>query len=286
MIANTVPPPVNKIQFTKNWNNKLFCKYFTQTHKASKENETVYAIDTVHEIVLETADKRAVLGTAKVVAKVRFALSNVTETVARIDMGSNAKSYIDTIKSHYHFWCQESEMFDLVLFEYQSVTDDWERLQAVCLTTITDHPYSSTEISFNQNWNNKLFCKAFTTLRLHSAKKYKKNDIHNVVFNPKNSPSKILGTAKIVAVKTLLLSEVNEFIAHLDTAYNIDGFKNIVKGMYGKTANLETQKFDLVTYVYQTNTVAWTKLDKLKLFKNVPTTSESHNDNAVMSEKN
>ena len=44
--------------------------------------------------------------------------------------------------------------------------------------------------------------------------------------------NKVMKLAKIVEIKTLKLSEFNEFMAHIDTGYSLDEFKKIVTRMY------------------------------------------------------
>ena len=118
--------------------------------------------------------------------------------------------------------------------------------------------YNKPNIKFSQNWNNKLFSKAFTTIRLHSDYKYIIGDLHEVLFVAAKQPQIMLGVAQIVTKQTLLLRELTEFDAHLDTGYNLATTTDIIVKMYkDKGCDFTTQKLDFVLYKYQSVTDAW-----------------------------
>lgn len=95
-------------------------------------------------------------------------------------------------------------------------------------------------LPFSFNWNNKIHCKAFTTLRLHQPNKY---IVGNTYFiHLKGDPIK---HAEIIAIKTILLKDINPFIAFIDTGYSVDECKKIIQRMY-KNSNWETQKIDFI----------------------------------------
>ncbi|HRO70899.1 MAG TPA: hypothetical protein PK951_10980 [Chitinophagaceae bacterium] len=83
------------------------------------------------------------------------------------------------------------------------------------------------EIPFSYNWNNKLDCQAFTTVRIYNPAKH----IPGIQVNPiLKGQSKAMST--LVAVKPFFLKNVNPFIAFLDTGYDVENFKHIVRNMY------------------------------------------------------
>jgi CRISPR/Cas system CSM-associated protein Csm2 small subunit len=103
-------------------------------------------------------------------------------------------------------------------------------------------------IDFSYNWNNKLNCKAFTTFRLHSNK-YGVGRIYEVQLK-----SETLGTATLQNKKTIKLNQINDYISYLDTGYNVDEMKNIVRKMYkNSNINCETQLFDFCLFKYTEN---------------------------------
>lgn len=96
-------------------------------------------------------------------------------------------------------------------------------------------------INFSYNWNNKLECKAFTTIRLHNSKKYKVGELYSIRLQTSKGVE-LKGHAEIVDIKTISFDQINEFIAHLDTGYNAKETKRILLKMY-KTKN---KKFDFI----------------------------------------
>ncbi|GIW67773.1 MAG: hypothetical protein KatS3mg096_641 [Candidatus Parcubacteria bacterium] len=89
-------------------------------------------------------------------------------------------------------------------------------------------------INFNYNWNNKLNCKSFTTIRPKSSK-YKIGEKYKIMLK-----NQFLYDAVIVDIRTFKLDKVNEFIARIDTGYSKEECVDIMKKMYGENAeNLE-----------------------------------------------
>lgn len=103
------------------------------------------------------------------------------------------------------------------------------------------------KINFNYNWNNKLQCKIFTTIRLENPKKYIINEKYEIFLKEKS-----LGIAQIVDIKNMFLKDINEYIAGIDTGYNAEECKNIILKMY---PNYDFEKgkisFILLKYVEQ-----------------------------------
>lgn len=88
-------------------------------------------------------------------------------------------------------------------------------------------------IRFSYNWNNKLSCKAFTTLRLDSPK-YEAGKVYDIYLEEKGKELNYLGRAKCVDKKTMYTTSINDFIAYLDTGYNADECRKIIARMYKK----------------------------------------------------
>ena len=99
---------------------------------------------------------------------------------------------------------------------------------------------STPIINFSYNWNNKLNCKAFTTIRLKNVNKYQIGKEYNILLK-----KQLLKSAIIEDIKTIYFNQINEFIARVDTGYSAEETKNILKKMYSKI-NLETQPFSLI----------------------------------------
>ena len=92
-------------------------------------------------------------------------------------------------------------------------------------------------IEFTTNWNKKLQCNAFTTIRLFNPGKYRVNQVYRIVLK-KN----FIMQAAIVAVKPFMLHDLNDYIAYLDTGYNANECKLIIQRMY---ANIDFSKTQL-----------------------------------------
>lgn len=82
-------------------------------------------------------------------------------------------------------------------------------------------------INFSHNWNKKLDCTAFTTIRLENNLKYKKGSVYEIHLK------KVLHKkAMILEIKTMYLNDINEYIANLDTGYSSPETKEILLKMY------------------------------------------------------
>ncbi len=95
------------------------------------------------------------------------------------------------------------------------------------------------ELNFFTNWNQKLDCKAFTTLRL--SDRYIVSD--KIEIKLKNKPHSY---GEIIAKKYFLLKDITEWIAYIDTGYSKTECQDILKKMYkNKNINWTTQNIYL-----------------------------------------
>lgn len=92
------------------------------------------------------------------------------------------------------------------------------------------------KLTFSQNWNGKLDCTCFTTLRLRNDKKYFVGKQFEIWLKQEYK-----GRAQIVDIKYLLLDQISDWIARLDTGYNAEKCKDIIRTMYQKS-NLDWSK--------------------------------------------
>lgn len=109
------------------------------------------------------------------------------------------------------------------------------------------------EINFTTNWNGKLFTDSFTTIRMWNPDKYIIGQSYKITQGTgKTSPVMVWGQAKLVAEKKLIISQVNEFIAQLDTGYSAMETQGILRKMYGNSINgrdIEAEPFGLYLLV-------------------------------------
>lgn len=83
------------------------------------------------------------------------------------------------------------------------------------------------QIKFSYNWNKKLNCKAFTTLRLYDPKKYRIGIEYEVFLI-----DKMIKKIEIIDIKVVEYKKINNFISYLDTGYSLGETKTILSRMY------------------------------------------------------
>ncbi len=92
------------------------------------------------------------------------------------------------------------------------------------------------ELKFSYNWNKKLDCKVFTTLRLTNF--FDIGDEIDILLN-----SKKICVGKIIYKKCININQINDWIAYLDTGYDKIECKKILEKMYkNKNIDWKTQK--------------------------------------------
>ena len=102
-------------------------------------------------------------------------------------------------------------------------------------------------LDFAYNWNNKLDCHAFSTIRMRNDKKYYVGARKNIRLK-----EVVKGSAVIVAVSYFLLDKINESVARIDTGYSAEECKGILKKMYkNKPINWGTQQLVFCVLVYE-----------------------------------
>ena len=82
------------------------------------------------------------------------------------------------------------------------------------------------QIKFTYNWNNKLDCNFFTTIRLQS-KKFEKNKNFEIVLK-----NQVHCKVVIVDMWICKINDLKDFVCYLDTGYNNKETINMFKKMY------------------------------------------------------
>ena len=97
-------------------------------------------------------------------------------------------------------------------------------------------------VNFSYNWNGKLHCKCFPTIRLHNAAKYqvgKHLDVHYT--------NRYLGLGVIRHVTVFTIDKMTAAMALIDTGYALDEQKKLMNTMYkNKGINWATQQLAFV----------------------------------------
>lgn len=84
-------------------------------------------------------------------------------------------------------------------------------------------------LPFSYNWNNKLDCKAFTTIRIYNPTVHIPGTKVDPIFKGISK-----GIGKIMEVKPFHLANLNPYISYLDTGYSVEECKGIILKMYPK----------------------------------------------------
>lgn len=107
------------------------------------------------------------------------------------------------------------------------------------------------ELLFSYNWNKKLDCNSFSTVRLENPKKYVLLDEFKVILQTKgNGPNIEKGIARLQVIHTFNLFKVTPAICFLDANLNVFEFQKLVLAMY-KNKNIDFKTHNLSFLVFQ-----------------------------------
>jgi len=105
------------------------------------------------------------------------------------------------------------------------------------------------ELDFTTNWNNKLNCDCFTTLRLFNPIKHCVGNRFSIRLRGFHK-----GYANLIAVRTILLDGINDFAARLDTGYSAKECQEVIRTMYkNKRIDWKTQRIAFCLLQYDKN---------------------------------
>lgn len=97
-------------------------------------------------------------------------------------------------------------------------------------------------MDYSTNWNNKLQCDCYSTLRLSGRfpvgqvlEVYLKKEYHH--------------HARVQAVYKTSLDKLTDYACHLDTGYNAEETRTILKRMYGQLTEEQWAKQALYVYI-------------------------------------
>jgi hypothetical protein len=85
------------------------------------------------------------------------------------------------------------------------------------------------DMPFSYNWNNKLNCNAFTTIRILNVEKHSAGNEVNITLKGNH-----IAKGRIEAVTPFFLDQMSPFVAYLDTGYSVDECKSLIRKMYPK----------------------------------------------------
>jgi hypothetical protein len=96
------------------------------------------------------------------------------------------------------------------------------------------------KLEFSTNWNNKLDCKCFTTIRLFNPAKHFRGN-HFEVFLQRKFKSKAL----VLGITITNLEQLNDYVCYLDTGYNRIDTINLLRKIYPRV-DFEKQKICII----------------------------------------
>lgn len=115
-------------------------------------------------------------------------------------------------------------------------------------------PQPKYDIKFSQNWNNKLYCEYFTTIRVEEQGRYAIGDVARILLQTQKQQEKkpyiinigantyqYLYNAMIIDTKILLLEQLPEFSAYLDTGRNAYYTKKLIRSLMPNTDFKQTK---------------------------------------------
>ena len=101
---------------------------------------------------------------------------------------------------------------------------------------------SSNELKFSHNYNGKLKCDYFTTIRLHNEKKFRPGNKLQVCWS-----GQWCDDVEVMDRKVFFLKDLNAFMAFLDTGCSVEETKKMIHTMYSNyKVNVGQAKFDFV----------------------------------------
>lgn len=98
----------------------------------------------------------------------------------------------------------------------------------------------SNALSFSKNWNNKLDCEVFTSIRLATNKWVVDNE-YAVFLNQEQGHPKQVATVKLLLKKKIYIQQINDWMAYLDTGTSADECRRILRALYPPSIDWNTQ---------------------------------------------
>jgi hypothetical protein len=95
-------------------------------------------------------------------------------------------------------------------------------------------------LNFSTNWNNKIDCNCFTTIRIFNPKKHFKNNNFEVYLQ-----KKLKFEAVILGITITKLDQLNDYVCYLDTGYSKEETTTIFRKMY-PLIDFENQKICII----------------------------------------
>lgn len=101
-------------------------------------------------------------------------------------------------------------------------------------------------LEFTTNWNHKLDCDYFTTIRLENPKKYFKGHDFKILLHQKGKQV-VKGVATVVEIRNTFIVSLDDYTCFLDTGYNAQETIKLLKTIYkNKSINWNNQILSII----------------------------------------
>ena len=109
-------------------------------------------------------------------------------------------------------------------------------------------------LPFSYNWNNKLNCQSFSTIRICNPSKYVLLDVYEIILKSgKNQPPAKKGIARLQSISNFYLDKVSPAMSFIDTNLSVIDFIQMVKKMYKNfNINWKTKQMSFLVFQYLT----------------------------------
>ena len=110
------------------------------------------------------------------------------------------------------------------------------------------------ELHFSHNWNNKLNCESFSTVRLRNDNKYQLLDLYRIFLKREVYPQNVdFAIARLQAISHFYLHQVTPGITFLDANLSKIDFIQMIESMYkSKHINFHQQQMSFLVFQYLT----------------------------------
>lgn len=102
--------------------------------------------------------------------------------------------------------------------------------------------YDPNRLTFSHNWNKKLDCDVFSTIRLWNPNLYYEGKFVEIWDNS-TTPGRFKGRGKYELVSPFKLNQLKPAAAMLDTGYSLPETLAMIRKIYSKVEDLEKKDF-------------------------------------------
>ena len=110
------------------------------------------------------------------------------------------------------------------------------------------------ELNFSHNWNNKLDCNSFSTVRIRNDNKYQLLDLFRVFLKREVYPQNVdFAIARLQSITHFYLHKVTPGITFIDANLPVIDFIQLITKMYkNKGINFHKQQMSFLVFQYLT----------------------------------